>query len=78
MSIHGTASAFTGVLLTMIPFEFVGCPDIAPLPSDAAVRRISVISSDALLAHGKLIHIQHRGELYSLRETRLGKLILTK
>lgn len=41
-------------------------------------RRTSVIDSAALLADSKLIHIQHRGELYSLRETRLGKLILTK
>ncbi len=62
----------------MIPFDFVGRPDIAPFATDADGRRTSVISSDALLANGKLIHIQHRGELYSLRETRLGKLILTK
>ena len=38
----------------------------------------TVIDSSRLLANSKLIHIQHRGQLYSLRETRLGKLILTK
>lgn len=50
----------------------------APLPSDEVRTRASVIESSRLLANSKLIHIQHRGELYSLRETRLGKLILTK
>ena len=47
-------------------------------PTDSLSPRTSVITSADLLANGKLIHIQHRGELYSLRETRLGKLILTK
>lgn len=44
----------------------------------ATVHSTSVIDSAALMADCKLIHIQHRGQLYALRETRLGKLILTK
>ena len=41
-------------------------------------RSIATIASAELLTDRKLVHIEHRGELYSLRETRLGKLILTK
>ncbi len=37
-----------------------------------------VIDSAQLFADRKLIHIDHHGERYALRETRLGKLILTK
>ena len=65
----------------MIPFEqhtSQHAGDRAPSGRDGRQDRTSTISSAELLAHGKLIHIQHRGELYSLRETRLGKLILTK
>ncbi|MFP3874675.1 MAG: hemin uptake protein HemP [Thiohalophilus sp.] len=37
-----------------------------------------LISSDALLPEGRPLHIEHRGEIYMLRRTRSGKLILTK
>ncbi len=37
-----------------------------------------LISSEALLPDGRPLHIEHRGEIYMLRRTRSGKLILTK
>ena len=61
----------------MIPFESSTCSETAPPTADEG-RRTGVIDSAALLSNSKLIHIAHRGEVYSLRETRLGKLILTK
>lgn len=36
------------------------------------------ISSRQLLGEGKEVLIEHRGAIYRLRETSLGKLILTK
>jgi hemin uptake protein HemP len=36
------------------------------------------ISSDALLGGAQEVQIEHRGALYRLRQTSLGKLILTK
>lgn len=62
----------------MIPLEPSFHADGPPRATDPERPPTIVISSTELLAHGKLIHIQHRGEVYSLRETRLGKLILTK
>jgi hemin uptake protein HemP len=39
---------------------------------------LQVIDSSLLLNKTGRVWIQHRGQLYELRETRLGKLILTK
>ena len=62
-----------------MPPRFDPTPRGVPVPAATEDRpRAGVIDSGALLADRKLIHIQHRGEVYSLRETRLGKLILTK
>lgn len=36
------------------------------------------VSSESLLKGQQLVHITHNGEVYQLRTTRLGKLILTK
>jgi hemin uptake protein HemP len=36
------------------------------------------VSADMLLGPRGVLHIRHRGELYLLRMTRQGKLILTK
>ncbi|RDU98045.1 hemin uptake protein HemP [Trinickia dinghuensis] len=44
--------------------------------SDGAIER--TLSSDHLLQGRSHIFIAHNGERYQLRETRLGKLILTK
>lgn len=42
---------------------------------DAGVRRIL---STELFAAGAVVEIEHGGEIYRLRHTRKGKLILTK
>jgi hemin uptake protein HemP len=36
------------------------------------------VRSEVLLPDGQPLHIDHGGELYTLRRTRSGKLILTK
>ena len=46
--------------------------DLSP---DAGVRRIL---SAELFAAGAVVEIEHEGEIYRLRHTRKGKLILTK
>ncbi len=46
--------------------------DAAPLPQR---RRVS---SEALLGNEREVEIEHSGQLYRLRLTSLGKLILTK
>lgn len=47
----------------------------AGVSSHAAVRRIP---SAELFASGAVVEIEHDGEIYRLRHTRRGKLILTK
>jgi hemin uptake protein HemP len=45
----------------------------------SACRRTTVcITSDELFAGSAEVHIEHRGALYRLQQTSLGKLILTK
>jgi hemin uptake protein HemP len=46
-----------------------------PAPPPARPR---TLSSGDLLQGGRLVEIQHNGEVYRLQATRLGKLILTK
>ena len=36
------------------------------------------LASSELLGGGTELHIEHNGEIYTLRQTRQGKLILTK
>ena len=43
--------------------------------STAARRQLA---SSELLGGGNELHIEHNGEIYTLRQTRQGKLILTK
>jgi hemin uptake protein HemP len=50
-------------------------PPAAPSPTAGAPRPIS---SDALFGGASEVHIAHRGSLYRLKQTALGKLILTK
>jgi hemin uptake protein HemP len=58
----------------------------APQPSAAShtnsaaagARPIACIRSDQLLAGATEVHIEHRGAIYRLKQTSLGKLILTK
>lgn len=47
----------------------------ADAKSDAQAR---IIRSETLFAGADVVVVQHRGERYRLRQTRLGKLILTK
>lgn len=49
------------------------------VPTDTAGEPgVRLVSSEALLPAGRTLHIEHRGEIYMLRKTRSGKLILTK
>lgn len=52
----------------------------APRPAEAVAQAAAVvrISSQQLLAGAKEVLIEHHGSLYRLRQTALGKLILTK
>jgi hemin uptake protein HemP len=47
-------------------------------PAESAPRDERVIESGTLFAGQRQVRITHNGESYSLRLTRLGKLILTK
>ena len=49
-------------------------PPARPAPVPAAVR----ISSSQLFAGALEVQIDHRGAVYRLKQTALGKLILTK
>ena len=56
----------------------------AALPADDAVAApqpltpVRAVPSEALFDGALELHIEHRGALYRLRQTALGKLILTK
>ena len=43
-----------------------------------APDRVVVVESGRLMAGGHEIHIRHEGQIYRLRITKNGKLILTK
>lgn len=56
-------------------------PPEAPAPRPAepvAQAEVPRISSQQLLAGAKEVLIEHHGSVYRLRQTALGKLILTK
>jgi hemin uptake protein HemP len=49
------------------------------VPVRSMVRSsVACISSESLLAGANEVQIEHRGALYRLKQTSLGKLILTK
>jgi hemin uptake protein HemP len=52
--------------------------DARPVQQINAPEPVHRISSDELLAGALEVQIEHRGSLYRLRQTSLGKLILTK
>lgn len=53
--------------------------DSPPRPAHAGVPpALPRVSSRELLGNGRELLIEHRGAWYRLRETALGKLILTK
>ncbi len=49
-----------------------------PAQDDALRDDVARISSEQLLGGAQEVQIEHRGALYRLRQTSLGKLILTK
>lgn len=56
-----------------------GCLDGArSLPHSAAMQPVRTVASAAVFKGETEIGIEHHGELYRLRITRQGKLILTK
>ncbi|CAD5296122.1 Hemin uptake protein hemP [Bosea sp. 62] len=56
-----------------------GCLDrVRSLPRAAALRPARTVASAAVFKGETEIGIEHHGELYRLRITRQGKLILTK
>ena len=46
--------------------------------SEAGQPAVPALRSETLFAGRTELHIEHRGTLYRLRQTALGKLILTK
>lgn len=59
--------------------DFPSKPAPAPMP-DARIRpgNVPCVDSGALLGPRGEVHIAHQGQVYRLRVTSLGKLILTK
>ena len=51
---------------------------IRNLHQSGAADLKTLIDSDTLFKSGDVVHILHKGEQYSLRRTRNGKLILNK
>ncbi len=50
----------------------------APLPLHPAAPGVHRMNSDRLFGGAQELQIEHRGALYRLKQTALGKLILTK
>jgi hemin uptake protein HemP len=44
----------------------------------AVSEKVPVLLSSSLLGSSGLVHIDHAGEIYTLRRTRNGRLLLTK
>jgi hemin uptake protein HemP len=57
--------------MLMSPVDRTDCKNVSTV-----VRR--QLASRDLLGGGHELHIEHNGEIYTLRQTRQGKLILTK
>ena len=61
------------------PHEPSPVRDLSRVPVRSVVRSpVVCISSESLLAGANEVQIEHRGALYRLKQTSLGKLILTK
>jgi len=67
---NGKTSSLAGEML-MLPADKLEHKTVS-----AAARR--QLASRDLLGGGNELHIEHNGEIYKLRQTRQGKLILTK
>ena len=53
-------------------------PSLATLPASQSPVATTAIPSEALLAGRPEVAIEHQGQVYRLRQTAQGKLILTK
>jgi hemin uptake protein HemP len=53
-------------------------PTEADAESGVPTRRPRTLDARALLGDGRVLHIEHGGEIYTLRLTRNDRLILTK
>ncbi len=62
----------------MSPHPPDGLPRHARAPDATPLAALPRVSSRHLLGDAKEVLIEHRGAWYRLRETALGKLILTK
>jgi len=59
--------------------ESLAMRDVVRVPVRSVPRSpVVCISSESLLAGANEVQIEHRGALYRLKQTSLGKLILTK
>lgn len=59
--------------------ELIDIPQAPRFPARPAPRStVMCISSEALLAGATEVQIEHHGAVYRLKQTSLGKLILTK
>ena len=67
---NGATKSLAGEML-MVATSKADCSKVS-----AAIRR--QLTSRELLGGGNELHIEHNGEIYTLRHTRQGKLILTK
>ncbi len=61
-----------------IPQHSAALPPSSRPAHAGSIDSVQRISSDQLLAGALEVQIEHRGSLYRLRQTSLGKLILTK
>jgi hemin uptake protein HemP len=64
-------------ILPMDAMERKGVPDTDEKDCGASRRPSQAIDSEALFQGGNEVVIRHNGRAYRLRQTRLGKLILT-
>lgn len=64
-------------MATQAPSPAAAQPPAAQ-PPQAVREGVQCISSEQLLAGAQEVQIDHHGTLYRLRQTSLGKLILTK
>jgi hemin uptake protein HemP len=51
---------------------------VPPIPAPPTAARPAILRSEELFAGGQEIWIEHAGEMYRLRITASGKLLLTK
>ena len=71
------------IIITFITLSYIMNKKTDNLTNSSLKREnsspiIQAINSFELLGENGVVYIQHNGELYQLRQTKAGKLILTK